>query len=79
VFGLQRSFVMAGAEALVMSLWSVPDRETKDMMLDFYRQILAGGSQREAFRQSQLRMLRSGPGGARHPFFWAGFQYLGVA
>jgi CHAT domain-containing protein len=79
VFGLQRSFVMAGAEALVMSLWNVPDRETKDLMVDFYRQILAGGSQRESFRQSQLRMLRSGPGGAaRHPFFWAAFQYLGV-
>ncbi len=79
VFGLQRSFVMAGAEALVMSLWSVPDQETRDMMVDFYRRILAGGSQRESFRQSQIRMLRSGPGGAaRHPFFWAAFQYLGV-
>jgi CHAT domain-containing protein len=74
VFGLQRSFVMAGAEALVMSLWSVPDQETRDLMVSFYRHILAGGSKREGFRQSQLGMLKA----RAHPFFWAAFQYLGV-
>jgi len=76
VFGLQRSFLIAGAQALVMSLWSVPDQETRDLMVDFYRQVAAGAPRRAAFRRSQLRMLRAGP--ARHPFFWAAFQYLGV-
>lgn len=30
VFGLQRGFALAGAQTLVMSLWKVPDKKTKD-------------------------------------------------
>jgi len=79
VFGLKRSFMIAGAEALVMSLWSVPDKETKDLMVDFYNRILGGAPKRESFRQSQLNLMKSGPGGSyRHPYFWAAFQYIGV-
>jgi CHAT domain-containing protein len=42
VFGLRRAFVLAGAQTLVMSLWKVPDEQTKDLMIDFYNGILAG-------------------------------------
>jgi len=34
VFGLRRSFVLAGTQTLVMSLWNVPDEQTKDLMVD---------------------------------------------
>jgi CHAT domain-containing protein/tetratricopeptide (TPR) repeat protein len=79
VFGLKRSFVIAGAEALVMSLWSVPDKETKELMVDFYNRILSGSPRRDSFRGSQLKMMKSSPGGSyRHPFYWAAFQYMGV-
>jgi CHAT domain-containing protein len=79
VFGLKRSFTIAGAEALIMSLWSVPDNETKDLMVDFYNKILFSNPKRDSFRESQLKMMKSGPGGSyRHPFYWAAFQYMGV-
>src|SRR5205807_4374764 len=42
VFGLQRAFVLAGAKTLVMSLWSVPDEPTRELMEDFYQRILSG-------------------------------------
>jgi len=42
VFGLRRAFTQAGTRSLVMSMWSVPDRETKDLMVNFYRNIITG-------------------------------------
>ncbi|MGZ4862864.1 MAG: tetratricopeptide repeat protein, partial [Halobacteriota archaeon] len=50
VFGLRRAFMLAGAKTLVMSLWSVPDEATKELMVDFYRRILAGEGRADALR-----------------------------
>lgn len=78
VFGLQRSFLLAGARALVMSLWNVPDRETRDLMVAFYAERLSGRKGRDAFRAAQLKLMGGGAGGSpRHPWTWAAFQYLG--
>src|SRR5690606_38545027 len=42
VYGLRRALVIAGAESQVMSLWSVSDEATRDLMLDFYKQLERG-------------------------------------
>src|SRR5437879_6217450 len=36
VLGLRRGFIQAGAQNLLMTLWPVADKETADLMLDFY-------------------------------------------
>jgi len=69
VFGLRRAFVLAGAKTLVMSLWKVPDEETRELMEDFYRRILAGEPRAEALRNAQLTMKAKCP----HPYFWGAF------
>jgi len=69
VFGLRRAFVLAGAKTLIMSLWKVPDEETRELMEDFYRRILAGEPRAEALRNAQLTMKAKYP----HPFFWGAF------
>ena len=43
VFGLRRAFMMAGAENLLMTLWSVADHTTASIMADFYKEALATG------------------------------------
>ncbi len=40
VFGLRRAFAVAGARAVVMSLWKVPDLDTATLMDTFYEQLL---------------------------------------
>ena len=44
VFGLRRSFMMAGAENLLMTLWPVRDKSTAEIMADFYREALKTGN-----------------------------------
>jgi hypothetical protein len=39
VASLQRALHMAGARSVITSLWKVPDRATKELMLDFYRRM----------------------------------------
>jgi len=75
VFGLRRAFLLAGAKTVVMSLWQVPDEETRILMEHFYRRLTAGApaplSRADALRAAQ-RTLRSDPATA-DPYFWGAF------
>jgi MYXO-CTERM domain-containing protein len=75
VYGLRRSFLMSGAETLVMSMWKVDDEATRDLMADYYGQLQRGGGRGEALRRAQLAMLVT-PARA-HPYFWASFIAAG--
>jgi CHAT domain-containing protein len=71
VYGLRRALVIAGAESQVMSLWKVADDATRELMVAYYKRLLAGEDRAEALRQVQLAMLTSAE--RQHPFYWAGF------
>jgi len=80
VYGLRRAFIQAGAKSLVMSLWSVPDTETKEFMMLFYQNVLSGKmSKIQAFRNAVLQQKEvvKQRYGEAHPFFWAAFVFLG--
>jgi len=70
VFGLQRSFKMAGVHYIVMSLWKVPDAETMEMMTYFYTNILNGMEIREGFKSAQNKMKKKYK---NNPYLWAAF------
>ncbi len=75
VYGLRRALVLAGTESQVMSLWSVSDRSTRDLMVGYYKGLMQGQGRGEALRQVQLQMLRSKSRG--HPYYWASFIQSG--
>ncbi len=75
VYGLRRALVLAGAETQVMSLWKVDDGATRDLMVAYYKGLLAGGGRSEALRVVALEMLASK--GRAHPFYWASFIVSG--
>jgi len=59
VYGLRRAIVLAGAESELMSLWQVSDAATRDLMIGYYKRLMARESRVEAFRHVQLEMLKS--------------------
>jgi len=79
VYGLRRAFQLAGAGTIIMSLWSVPDKETFEIMETFYGHILDGSTKSEALRQASLEVLRKHRNryNSGHPYFWGGFILSG--
>jgi len=75
VYGLRRSFFLAGAETLVMSLWPVSDYVTRQMMTAYYTGLKNGLGRGQALRQAQLAVMKRK--GHEHPFYWASFIQSG--
>jgi CHAT domain-containing protein len=77
VIGLTRAFMYAGAPTVGVSLWSVADRSTAELMADFYRNLLSkeGTSAIAAMRASQQKMIAGKKYSA--PFYWAPFVIVG--
>ncbi|MGQ0721476.1 MAG: CHAT domain-containing protein [Candidatus Eiseniibacteriota bacterium] len=72
--GLSRGFLYAGAGALLVSLWAVPDGSTADLMIAFYRALRAGRSPDECLREAMLSSRAAAP----HPYHWAPFVLVGT-
>jgi len=72
VFGLQRAFKLAGVETIIMSLWSVSDNATAELMIEFYQLWLSGKNRQEAFNEAQQKIREK----YKEPYFWAGFVML---
>jgi CHAT domain-containing protein len=71
IFGLQRAFKAAGVEAVMVSLWPVPDKETVEFMEQFYSNWHKTNNIENAFRETQLYMKKKYP-----PQLWAAFILL---
>jgi CHAT domain-containing protein len=92
LLGLQRAFQVAGTRSVVAGLWTVDDRATRSLMVDFYDNLWGKKLSRvESLRQAQLAMLREGikrgldlaakqPADQQRrlpPFYWAAFVLSG--
>jgi CHAT domain-containing protein len=75
VYGLRRAFVLAGTETLVMSLWPVSDRITRETMTTYYTGLRAGLGRGDALRQAKLAVLARAQWS--HPYYWASFIQSG--
>jgi CHAT domain-containing protein/tetratricopeptide (TPR) repeat protein len=79
VYGLRRAFVHAGADTVVMSLAKVPDAETRELIVEFYRRWLEGSGKCQALHDAALaiREKRQKDHGAAHPIYWGAFIAVG--
>ncbi|MEM9558000.1 MAG: CHAT domain-containing protein [Acidobacteriota bacterium] len=80
ILGLTRAFHVAGARAVLASLWQVSDASTGTLMMRFYHHMRQGLSVAESLRAAQLDLVRTAVSDdldVGRPFHWAGFQLFG--
>jgi CHAT domain-containing protein len=69
-FGLKLGFKLAGVEQIIVSLWSVPDKETMELMTLFYSDLTKTLNPIISFEKAQKEMRNKYP---TEPDKWAGF------
>ncbi|MBG1240498.1 CHAT domain-containing tetratricopeptide repeat protein [Nostoc sp. NZL] len=76
VIGLSRSLITAGTPSVIVSLWSVPDAPTAELMTEFYRNWQERKlNKAQALRQAMLKTMKQHP----NPKDWAAFTLIGEA
>jgi CHAT domain-containing protein len=74
--GLTRGFMYAGSPRVLVSLWSVNDRGTSELMSRFYKKMLQEKLQpAAALRAAQIEMLHNPQW--KSPYYWAAFTLQG--
>ncbi len=81
VIGMSRAFFYAGAQNMIISLWQVSDKATKDLMIKFYENLLnqmqnidENTRYNVPLRAAKLWMINNG---YAHPYFWSSFILIG--
>ena len=74
VYGLQRAFMVAGAQTLIMSMFKVNDAATQKLMISFYTKWLASGKKRESFIQAKKELRNE----YKEPIYWGAFIMIGL-
>ena len=80
--GLTRSFLYAGTPSVLVSLWKVHSETTREIMIEFYKQLKSGGSKTKtttdlatALQTAQKNIMQKSE--HKHPYFWAPFVLVG--
>jgi CHAT domain-containing protein/Tfp pilus assembly protein PilF len=73
VVGLSRSLITAGASSVIVSLWSIPDSSTSELMSDFYGRLQQNPDKAVALRQAMLNTMKK----HSSPIYWAAFTLIG--
>jgi len=75
--GLSRAFAYAGASGVLMSLWSIDDQASSQLMMRFYIHLKSSDSITEALQKTKVELIKSGA--LSHPYYWGGFILSGKA
>ena len=74
VASLPKTFIQAGSKNVLMSLWSVDDNSTVELMKEFYTDTQGNENKfNEVLRNAKIKMIKEG----KHPFYWAAFIMSG--
>ncbi len=74
VLGLQRSFQVAGAKTVIVSLFRVSDEVTQKLMVNFYENWFRTGDKYVAFTEAKKTIMKDYP----NPKYWGAFVIVGI-
>lgn len=74
---LASAFAASGARSTLTTLWPVDDAATKDLMVQFYRELAGGKSRAEALALSQKTHRESAE--YAHPYYWSAMTLYGAS
>ena len=77
LIGLNYAFSLAGSPNIISSKWEASDQESVDFFTDFYTNLKQGNNSIVSLQQAKINALKNGPLPARHPYFWANWEYSG--
>ncbi|WP_271782299.1 CHAT domain-containing protein [Aquimarina algiphila] len=77
VMSLARGFFHSGAKSVVSSLWTANDKSSKELMIDFYKEIDRGATKASALRNAKLNYINTHNGSELSPFYWGALILIG--
>jgi CHAT domain-containing protein len=77
MMSLTRGFSFAGVQSIVMTLWSVNDNSSADLMKRFYRKLSGLWEKDKALQEAKTEYIQNSDILHAHPYFWAGYVLIG--
>ena len=74
VLGMQKSFLDAGANSVIVSLWDVNDRYTAILMKYFYKYLSEGYDKAVSLQMAKRKFIKNH---SPNPYYWAAFVISG--
>ncbi len=76
ILSLARGFSYAGAKSIVTTLWSIDDKSSLEIMVNFYGNLEDGNRKDYALREAKLDFINDNNRRA-HPIYWAAYIPIG--
>ncbi len=73
IIGLARGFLSAGVSSLILSLWTVNDDATAELMKSLYKYVQRGRTVSASLKVAQNEFIKR----QAHPYFWSPFALIG--
>lgn len=75
-----RAFYRMGTQSVLMTLWSVDDKPTADLLDSFYKEMEDGNPLDISLREAKIDFINNAPTDElANPYYWAGLQLSGKA
>ena len=72
ILGLARGFISSGAKNILLTLWRINDKSTKELMESFYNSVQMGLDIESSLTIAQLKAIKLN----ENPYYWAPFYVI---
>jgi len=76
LIAITRGFLNSGVPNIMYSLWNVADKNTSELMIEFYKEVLSDKSYSKSLRKVKLRMIEDI--NTSYPKNWSSFVLIGI-